>query len=155
VDSTRLEFPPIDESFLPGGDFRSNFRFWEPGRSGFQRKIWKKTQASVNLTDSGGHNVSFHGRRLYPFHFLLRHYPYRSSQQASRKLFEDRKMDLDAFRATGWGSHYYRHRRDPTRIRRPEDLCDFSSSFYDDFLIERLSAIGFRELRHRLPSPVQ
>ncbi len=81
---------------------------------------------------------------LYPFHFLLRHYPYRSSQQASRKLFEDRNLNPDEYRATGWGIHYSKHQRDPRRIRRPEDLRQFSSSFYDDYLIERLSAVGFR-----------
>jgi hypothetical protein len=147
VDSTFLDFPPIDESFLPGGDFRSHFRFWRPrswpGRLPLQRKIWKKTRAAVNLTSSGGHDVSFHGRRVYPFHFLLRHYPFRSSQQASRKLFEDRNLDPDEYRATGWGSHYLDFQKSPRRIRRPEDLHHFASSFYDDYLIERLSTIGF------------
>jgi hypothetical protein len=143
VDSTRLDFPPIDDSFLPGGNFGSHFRFWEPLGSNIQRKIWKKTAAPVNLTDSGGHDVSFPGRRLYPFHFLLRHYPYRSSQHALRKLFEDRNMDPDEYRVKKWGVHYYTHRGDPRRVRRPEDLRQFSSSFYDDYLFERLSGIGF------------
>ena len=142
VDSTRLDFLPIDESFLPGGDFLSHFRFWEPLGSNIQRKIWKKTPTSVNLTDSGGHDVSFPGRRVYPFHFLLRHYPYRSSEHALRKLLKDRNMDPDEYRVKGWGTHYCTHRRDP-RVRRPEHLRQFSSSFYDDYLIERLSAIGF------------
>src|SRR5207247_2477637 len=52
VDSTRLDFPPIDESFTPGGDFRSHFRLWKPLSQDFQRKIWKKTPSSVNLTGS-------------------------------------------------------------------------------------------------------
>jgi len=52
-------------------------------------------------------------------------------------------MDPDEYRVKGWGTHYYTHRRDPRRVRRPEHLRQFSSSFYDDYLIERLSAIGF------------
>ena len=143
VDSTRVDFSPIDESFLPGDDFQSHFRFWEPLGTSPQRKIWKKTPASVNLTGSGGHDVSFPGRRVYPFNFLLRHYPYRSSQQASRKLFEDRNLNPEEYQATGWGKHYYWHQSDPTRLRPPEDLRRFSSSFYDDYVIERLSGIGF------------
>jgi hypothetical protein len=146
VNGTFLRFPPVDDSFLPGGDFRSHFRFWEPPSFPahlLQRRIWKKTSAAVNLTDSGGHDVSFPGRRIYPFQFLLRHYPFRSSEQASRKLFADRHLDPDEYRTTGWGSHYDAFRRNPDRVRRPENLRPFSSSFYDDYLIERLSAVGF------------
>jgi hypothetical protein len=91
----------------------------------------------------GGHDVSFPGRRVYPFPFLLRHYPFRSSEQASRKLFEDRKLDPDEFQATQWGSHYLELQKRPRRIRRPEDLRPFTSSFYDEYLIERLSTLGF------------
>jgi hypothetical protein len=150
VESTLLDFRPIDDSFLPGGDLRSHFQFWQPGtRPGHfvQRKIWRKSSAPVNLTASGGHDVSFPGRRVYPFHFLLRHYPFRSSQQVSRKLFEDRKMDPDERRLKGWGEHYDAHRDEFQRgqrvVLRSEDLHLFSSSFYDDYLIERLSAVGF------------
>jgi hypothetical protein len=106
----------------------------------------KNPIAPVNLTDSGGHDVSFLGRRIYPFHFLYRHYPYRSSQQMARKLFEDRKMDPEERQLKGWSEHY-----DPARHELQSGLMDicnlnqfrlFSPSFYDDYLIERLSAIG-------------
>jgi hypothetical protein len=144
VDSKLLLFQPIDESFCPGGDFRTHFQFWDPtDYRNTQRKIWKKNPASVDLIGSAGHDVSFPGRRVYPFRFLLRHYPYRSSQQASRKLLEDRSLDPDEFRATGWGSHYHYHQKDATRIRRPEDLRPFTESFYDDYLIERLAGLSF------------
>jgi hypothetical protein len=149
VDSTLLEFRPVDDSFPAGGDLRSHFRFWQPGTHPahfVQCKIWRKMSAAVDLTSSGGHDISFPGRRIYPFHFLLRHYPFRSTQQAARKLFEDRKVDPDERRLKGWGEHYdtERARISEGGVRRPEDLQLFSSSFYDDYLIERLSGIGFR-----------
>jgi hypothetical protein len=52
-------------------------------------------------------------------------------------------MDPNEYRMKGWGTHYYTHRRDPRRVRRPEHLRQFSSSFYDGYFIERLSAMGF------------
>jgi glycosyltransferase involved in cell wall biosynthesis len=152
VESTLLEFSPVDDSFPVGGDLRSHFRFWRPGTHPahfVQRKIWRKTSADVNLMHSAGHDVSFLDRKIYPFHFLLRHYPFRSTKQIARKLLDDRKVDPDE-RAKGWGDHYDADRKGFSErglhLRRREELRLFSPSFYDDYLIERLSAVGFRVL---------
>src|SRR4029077_7549293 len=65
VDSTLLQFRPIYDSFLPGSDPRSHFRFWHPGSfRSVQRKIWRKTSQPVNLTKTGGHEVSFLERKI-------------------------------------------------------------------------------------------
>jgi hypothetical protein len=56
-------------------------------------------------------------------------------------------MDPDERQLKWWGEHYDTHRYEFLRgqrvVLRQEDLHLFSSSFYDDYLIERLSAVGF------------
>ena len=53
-------------------------------------KMWKK-DTSIELKESGGHVASVKNPRCYPLLFLNRHYPFRSVEQAKKKVFKDRK----------------------------------------------------------------
>lgn len=55
-----------------------------------QVKAWKSS-SSVDLASSGGHDVVVPERKVFPYRFLLRHYPMRSIAQAEKKIFQDRK----------------------------------------------------------------
>jgi glycosyl transferase family 2 len=68
------------------------------------RKLWKNA-GRVQLA-GGGHEVTFPGMRVYPQKFSMKHYPFRTPEQARRKIqtrLARRRMEEHA---KGWGVHY-------------------------------------------------
>ena len=68
--------PTDDNERNEGKDFVKNMKhyyFFEPYPL---RRInaWKKTSSPINLVDSGGHQVGFANRKIFPENFILRHY---------------------------------------------------------------------------------
>jgi len=111
IDFRVLNFPPVDDGFRPGADPREHLTRWEEPNvhDTVQLKSWKNTGAPVSLAASGGHEVGFRGRRVFPIQFLLRHYPIRSQEHGRRKVFEERKTRfLERERAKGWHVQYDR-----------------------------------------------
>jgi glycosyltransferase involved in cell wall biosynthesis len=109
IDFEVLNFRPTDDTFVAGADPRPTMRMYEPGAAWdkLQIKCWKKTPAMVDLTSSGGHDVQFGNRNVFPVRFLLRHYPIRSQSHGARKVFDERQARMDpAERAMGWHVHY-------------------------------------------------
>ncbi len=109
VDHSVFTYRPIDDTFTPGSDFENHFRYFELGRTGdmlLQIKAWKNA-GRVDLVRSGGHAAEFPGRRVFPYKFLLKHYPIRSQSHGERKVFRDRAPRWDPLeRARGWHAHY-------------------------------------------------
>jgi glycosyltransferase involved in cell wall biosynthesis/exonuclease VII small subunit len=107
-----------------------------------QVKAWRKEAEMINLTNSGGHDVAFRSRRVYPLKFLNRHYPLRSATQAASKLFKQRKIRFRHEREEkGWHVHY-----DPFQLieciepwDKRELLYYQADVFNRHYLIERLS----------------
>jgi glycosyltransferase involved in cell wall biosynthesis len=146
VDHVTLSFWPTDDGFDPAGpDLEERFGHFEfsdhPGHF-HQRRAWKQLGQRVALAPSAGHDVAFSGRRVYPYRFLLKHYPIRSRAQGERKL-RDRRLRWNAQeRALGW-HRQYDALPSPAVVREPSSLRWFDpASFYEEFLIERLSAAG-------------
>jgi Glycosyl transferase family 2 len=109
IDFALFDFPPTDESFVPGGDVRESLRYCEPGRTWNRQQVkcWKRTAERVDLTSSGGHDVQFPGRRVYPLRFVLRHYPIRSSAHGQQKVINERLSRFsEVERARGWHVQY-------------------------------------------------
>jgi len=146
VDHTILNFYPVGNGFQSGMDHESYFKHFEFDRvpEHFQRKAWKNSPAPISTTRSGGHDVRFEGRRIYPFKFLLKHYPYRSQEHGERKVFRERKLRWNpAERAKGWHVQYDGIEKGHQFLQSPleKELYD-EERFNQDYLIERLSGIG-------------
>ena len=145
VDHTVINFHPIDEGFAPGTRFDEYFRYWDfGGRPGHfsQIKAWKRQSHPVRLAATGGHEVEFPGRRTFPYKFLLRHYPVRSTEHGRRKIFAERlsRYSPDERRIRGWHSQYDHLGAGTKFLRSAADLHEFDRAlFYDEFLVERLS----------------
>jgi len=147
IDFTVVEFHPTNENFEPGSDFERTFLYWEfsrkPGNF-VQIKAWKNCGVPVLLSESGGHEAVFEGRRVYPYKFLLKHYPIRGQSHGEKKVFRERKARyfVDELVA-GWHTHYNSVRKKYCFLRDPSELQFWDeSSFYKEFLVERLSGIG-------------
>jgi 2-polyprenyl-3-methyl-5-hydroxy-6-metoxy-1,4-benzoquinol methylase len=153
VDHTCLEFCPIDEGFRAGDDVEDYFRHFEFGsRPGHfvHFTAWKSLGLPVELTASYGHDTQFPGRRPFPYKFLNKHYPIRSTEHGRRKVFEERlPRYLPEEVARGLHSHYQGLEPEHPFVLPAHELRLFDGAAFDrDFLIERLSGIGL----HRDPA---
>ncbi len=88
IDFKILNFRPIDNSFVAGSDVRECLKYFEWGEESnrIQTKAWKKQSERVDLVSSGGHEVKFKGRQVFPVQFVLRHYPVRSQSHGGRRF---------------------------------------------------------------------
>ena len=147
IDHTVIDYRPIDNSYVPGTDFGAHFSWWEFGkRPGHfaQIKAWKNIGQRIDLASSGGHDASFHNRKVFPYKFLLRHYPIRSDAHGALKVFQDRLGRFSANeRDKGWHTQYDKCKPGQSFLRDPSSLnqADIAKE-KDKFLIELLSGIG-------------
>src|SRR5262249_29705618 len=92
IDFASLDFWPTHDRFRPGDDVRAAFQRYadrEP-YDRLQVRAWKNTGDTVDLVSSGGHDVQFPGRRIFPLRFISRHYPIRGAAHGARKVFAER-----------------------------------------------------------------
>lgn len=131
IDFALFDFWPVDDSEPPPDGVQSHLRHCETGRifNRVQVRCWKRTSATVDLVSSGGHDVQFDGRRVFPFRFLLRHYPVRSVAHGRRKVLVDRLPRYAADeRAAGWHVQYDSFGPESSFARRPEELEVFDAN---------------------------
>ncbi|MGO8871214.1 MAG: glycosyltransferase family A protein, partial [Acidimicrobiales bacterium] len=110
VDHTIVNFRPIADNWRPGHSLVDAIPWCEFGKepgSFIKMNAWKNQAGPVSLATSAGHQVIFPGRRVFPYKFLLRHYPIRSQEHGSRKVFKERIARWSpAEHDRGWHTHY-------------------------------------------------
>jgi len=146
IDHTIIEFRPLDNEFKSGSNFENHFHYYEFSKEFahfFQVKAWKNLAIPISLADSGGHQVTFKGIRVYPFKFLLKHYPIRSQSHGEKKVFKERKTRwYKPEQSKGWHAHYDVISEGHNFLYQREKLEFFEEEFYKKFLVERISGIG-------------
>ncbi len=145
VDHTVANFEPVDDRFEPGDDLVAHFRHFSfgdaPGHF-LQQKAWRNCAEVVDLASTGGHEARFSSRRVFPYKFLLRHYPIRSEEHGRRKILRERRERFSpAERALGWHRHYDAFDEATSFLKDPAILHG-ASDLDDGLLIERLSGAG-------------
>ena len=138
IDHTLITFFPVDNDFSAGDDFEAYFKHFEfsvrPGQF-LEIKAWKNSGKSVSLSNSGGHEIKFAGRRIYPFRFLLKHYPIRSQTHGEKKIFRERKPRwLPQERSNGWHTHYDHIKKGHSFLRQPGELKLFDESAFGELV---------------------
>lgn len=152
IDHTIIEFHPVDDNFQAGEDFENYFRYFSfykgataaEGSDIFQLRTWKNTGRPISLASTGGHEIIFEGRRIYPYKFLLKHYPIRSQEHGAQKVFQARlPRFLLAAKARGWHVHYDALKEDHNFLKDAATLTRFEADqFYTSYLVQRLTGIG-------------
>ena len=147
IDHTVLNFHPIDDGYVPGSDYEAYFRHFEFGTlpGDFRRvKAWRATGRQVSLAESSGHEVVFPGRRVFPYKFLLKHYPIRSQAHGERKVLRERRSRWDrAERAKGWHVQYDSVRPGHRFLRSASELIEWvDGTTQVDYLVPIVSGIG-------------
>lgn len=97
-----------EEDWEPGDNPESHFQFYNPDDMIArlpQIKAWRNVRR-VDLVSSGGHEARFPGRKVYPQKFVMKHYPYRTPEQARRKLETRLARRCHEEHDRGWGVHY-------------------------------------------------
>jgi hypothetical protein len=125
IDSARFDFWPVHDRFKPGDDVRETFRFCEPAplTDRLQIRCWKRFDGAVDLASSGGHEVRFPGRKVFPIRFIVRHYPVRSQAHGERKVFVERRARyLQSERDQGWHVQYDAFLEGQSFVRDPSTL---------------------------------
>jgi glycosyltransferase involved in cell wall biosynthesis len=89
-----------------------------------QLRAWKSQTIPVDIVSSGGHEVKFAGRRLYPESFPMRHYQFLSVPHAMRKYVE-RTYDPGEVEH-GWHGWRATIRADQIRLPHQEQLRLYS-----------------------------
>lgn len=152
IDHVTLTFSPTDNRYDGRQDVEVVLRSFEfsdhPGHF-HQRRAWRAGQP-VSLAPTAGHDVQLAGRRVFPYRFLLKHYPIRSQAHGERKVFAERLPRWNAGeRAHGWHAQYDEIARmaHPSFLRDPASLERFDErTFYERWLVQRLSGVGvFRQ----------
>jgi glycosyltransferase involved in cell wall biosynthesis len=127
VDSDVISFFPTEPQRAPGADVREALPYFEPTSLSERVNVscWK-SRPDVDLTSSGGIDVAFAGRNVFPSPFLLRHYPIRDQAHGERKIFDERlaRFDPDE-RKLGWHRQYDGLRKGQSFVRSPAGLVRF------------------------------
>ena len=152
VDHTVLNFRPIDNGFVPGSDFVRYFRSFEFGDTPdmlHQVKAWKDSGGPVSLAATAGHQVVFPGRRIFPYKFVLKHYPVRSQAHGERKVLVERRGRWSPTeRERGWHAHYDAISETHDFVRSTSDLHGFvDGQTQRDYLLPMVAGVGLETSR--------
>lgn len=120
IDFEEFVFSPtsLEEQF-ENTDYVTNMRhyyFFSP-RELHRVNAWKKTSAVQTLTRTGGHQIEFSGRRIYPTKFILRHYMALSVSHLRKKYGKERIYSQREIEERGW--HRARFKLIADQIRLP------------------------------------
>jgi hypothetical protein len=145
IDHTVIVFEPVNNGFSQDLDFEEYFKYFHFGkRPGHfsQIKNWKNLKTTDIVLS--GHSVQFKKRRVFPYKFLLKHYPIRSQSHGERKIFAERKARFPPEeRKKGLHIQYDMYEPGCSFLVDPKFLIRFEKEkFNAEFLIERLSGIG-------------
>ncbi len=151
IDFELLNFRPTNNASRRTADVRRAFKYYEFGDpwDKLQIRCWKKLDVRVDLASSGGHDVSFPGRRVFPLRFVLRHYPIRSQAHGERKIFRERRPRFDpAEREGGWHVQYDGIEPGHSFLRDPKTLTPYDPDAVRIHL--QLRHRGVEELERRV-----
>jgi hypothetical protein len=146
IDFSVCNFRSIDETFAAGMHPESALPFFEFGNHPAhfrQVRAWRQGEKRVVLGASGGHEAEFTGKRTFPYKFLLKHYPLRSSAQGRRKVADRRRRYSPQELAMGWHDHYNGLASDASFTWQLSDLIEFEErETRRKYLTELIAGIG-------------
>jgi hypothetical protein len=147
IDFTVCGFRPVDDGFAPGRGLERHIHHFEFSAEPAyfnQIKAWRQPSKAVELVHTAGHEAYFPERRIFPYKFLLKHYPLRSPSQARRKIFFERRPRFaPKEREAGWHYHYDAFDKNDSYIWNAAELIDHEApATRFRFLVEFISGVG-------------
>jgi glycosyltransferase involved in cell wall biosynthesis len=92
-----FNFRPVKDRYENNIRPQEFFEYWEPVDffDELQIKCWKNIGQQIDLVSSGGHDVKFEGKKIFPLKFVMKHYPIRSKEHGIKKIFYERLPRFD------------------------------------------------------------
>jgi hypothetical protein len=115
--------PTSEDDKYEGTDYVALMRyyyFFEPYPLRLVRG-WRKAP-DIDLSSTGGHMASFASQKIYPIHFVLRHYIALSMRHLREKYLVKRRYSEVEVRERGWHGWRARFRESMVQIPHREDL---------------------------------
>jgi hypothetical protein len=141
IDFELLNFLPVNNKYQPGSSLVKYFKYFlfnDITGNELQIKAWKRQRGPINLSKFGGHSVEFEDRKVFPYKFIMRHYPIRSQEHGERKVFSERNPRFKSSeRKRDWHIQYNHFHEGSNFLNDPADLIKFRSSFYDELMIKQ------------------
>lgn len=142
IENTVIDFKLVDENsnniFMTDG----YFDFGHRPTHFIQYKTWKKSKY-VDIKSSGGHDIRIKNPKSFPLKILNRHYPYRSMEQAMKKVFKDRKPRMEQGKKEhGWHGHYDNIQQIQSIICDKRQLIKWNEKTFDDLYISLFLGCG-------------
>lgn len=129
-----------------------DFRHYKAGFR--QRKTWKKNDF-IDLKKSGGHIAKIEYPRIFPLKILNRHYPFRSMEQARKKVFVDRKPRfIKEKEKLGWHGHYDYILKDEDLLTNTSKLILWNNDVWERYFISLFLGCGIQIEEQEKERPV-
>jgi glycosyltransferase involved in cell wall biosynthesis len=142
IDYAVLEFQPVDNGYKQGSNLIEYFQYYffdVEITHYYHTNTWKNLGIPINLSDTGGHTINFKGRKVFPYQFILKHYPIRSQAHGERKIHRERQSRYNPLeREKGWHVQYDRYPTGTNFIKNPDKLIKFDAKFYNEFLVNQM-----------------
>jgi glycosyltransferase involved in cell wall biosynthesis len=125
IDFINLDFWPTPDRPDAGNDVRQAFVWYSDAEpyNRVQVRCWRKT-SGIEVASTGGHDVQFENRRVFPIRFISRHYPIRGQAHGEQKIFVERRPRFSMQeRARQWHVQYDNVQEGGSFIR---DICDLT-----------------------------
>lgn len=134
-----FNFRPVREGYEKDLSLQEFFNYWEPADyyDEVQIKCWKNINQKIDLVSSGGHNVLFEGRKIFPIKFIEKHYPIRSQEHATKKIFSERfpRFDISEIKS-GWHIQYDRYLISNHAKYDPEELLTYDEKIVKNIYLQ-------------------
>ena len=142
IEFELLDFFPINNDYHPGSDPKKYFQYYQLNTkviNKYQIKAWKSTNHQVIFAKYGGHYVEFPDINVFPYKFIMRHYPIRSQKHGEKKIFQERNPRINlAEKQRRWHVQYEEINKGESFLKNPSILTKFSQSFYIEYMIKQL-----------------
>jgi len=147
IDHTVINFALTRDGFNGTQNLEEWFKYFEFGKKEDfhhkQIKAWK-SNSKIDLVSSGGHIAQFEDVKVFPYKFLLKHYPMRSVAQAKKKIFTERKERWNEDeREKKWHKQYDNIDEGYSFLQAKEDFIEYDrDNFYIKYLTKAIFSIS-------------
>ena len=148
-----FNFRPVTDKYK--GDIKPQdfFKYWEPADSfdELQIKCWKNFGQKIDLVSSGGHNVQFKEKKVFPIKFIMRHYPIRSKVHGVEKIFSERLPRLDIKeRRKGWHRQYNQYLDGKDIEFNKKNLLNYDDKIVKEVYLPLISCFNILDEKNRV-----
>lgn len=149
IDFTHLAFRPVENSVK--NNTLSNFwQFSDTYGDKTLQRAWKNKKHSMHIVTYGGHVVPL-ATKEFPIKLILKHYSFRSPEQAKRKIFKNRFPRFINERKKGWHVHYDVFNENHKFLWNQSELNEWNEDTINEWMPEITTKVNLEFGEVRLP----